>query len=445
VSIVETAVRFRYALLQVLPLLRLETSAPPRLYGFRDVDSLSPFLPSPAGETLKISGYFREGGAGNVIVIDLSDDATAYERVLFHEYVHLLLSLPDQSFPLWFEEGLSEFYAGARLSPTEAEVGLPDRHHLVFLSRGPLIALEDLLRAKVGSALFYAQSWALVHYLLASASRGQERLARFLALAGDGRDPVEAFREAFGQDTRALEEELRRYVAEGSFPRFRVTIAGSSFRGEPLLRRLSTAEVQKRWGDLFLATGRVLEARVSLEEALRLDPTLGEACESLGFLHLAMGETELARKRFSQAIGLGSPSAIGLTEYAKLLLREYSGGWVDAIPEPTAEEAISALRRSVSLRPGAREPIELLVFVYLVRGERLDEAEALLDQALAASPGEASLLYLEGQLLAKRGEYDRAREVLARVVAEAKEASLREAAAAFLSRLDGVERAPRKP
>jgi tetratricopeptide (TPR) repeat protein len=456
-ALLETAERFRYALSQVLPDLRLVTRERTRIYGFRDLASLESFLPSTVEAGPRISGYFREGPAEAVIVLDLEDGPGAYERVLFHEYAHLALSLAERGLPLWLQEGLSEFYAGTRLGADDAEVGAPDARQLsIFarLSRKEVLSLEELLRATGDStwldnrergALFYAESWVLVHYLLSSAPDGRRRLAAFLtrSSAGADPDPVDSFRESFEVEPKEMEAALRRYAEQPKLPRSSVALSGLHFAREVDTRRMSSAEVQHRWGALFLATGRLAEAELCLGEALRLDPELGGAWETLGFLRLAEGKPEESMDPFRRAVERNAASATGSLAYARVLLREYrSSVAFDSIPDPVAEAAIGALKRSLALSPGARDSSELLAFLYLVRGDRLDEAQALVEAALERAPSDGALLYLKGQILAKRGLYETARRVLNRVVDESRDEGLRRAADDFLSRLTEIEKAP---
>lgn len=449
-SLLETAERFRTALGLVLPQIHFVTRHRARLYGFRDADSLEPFLPRPDEEPAYVAGYFQGLGGSNVIVLDLSLRKSSYESVLFHEYLHLVLRLEGHDLPLWFEEGLSEFYAATKLGRTHAELGAKVSRHLFVLSRGELVPLEELLLVDEGSprytdaaasSLFYAQSWSLVHYLLARAPSGQEQLARFLARSRDGADSIAAFRESFQRDPSVVEEELRQYVKAAVYPTFRIAIPRVESK-EARSKRLSRADVHHRWGELFLSNGRALEARVSLEEACRLDPALAGPREALGLLDLAEGNAEAARERFEQAIALEDASAEALYQYGKLVLGDYSGSWVGEIPEDVAARATSALRRSLALEPGAKGPSELLAFVYLVRGERIEEAGSLVEAALAGAPGEGSLLFLHGQILAKRGQYQRARDVLQPLLDETRDGTLRDAVFRFLSRMDELERAP---
>ncbi len=443
-SIVLTLERFRAALGQVLPELRRRTSRRTRIYGFRDYDSLEPFLPPSEPRGSRVAGYFRKGSSENFIVLDLTGGTPAFERVLFHEYLHLVLSLSEQNLPVWFEEGLSEFYAGARLDENGAEVGVPYPRHRALLSRLPPMPLDELLRieeAGDSDALFHAQSWALVHYLLVEAPEGRERLARFLARHERGVDPVTAFRDAFREEPGAIEEALEEYVQRPRWSGIKVELSPAG-AGSAISRRLSMAEVQERWGELFLATSRLREARVCLEEAVRLDPDLGTAWEALGLLESEEGEPAHAKSHLKKAIALDAASASGLYRYAEILLAEHSRRRVDSIPGAVADEAASALRRGLALEPSARESAELLAFIYLVRGERLNEAEALVESALSVAPGDPPLLFLRGQLLAKRGEYEEARKTLRRAVETSQDPRLREEAEEFLARMTDVERAP---
>jgi len=443
-SILLTLERFRAAMGQVLPELRRRTSSPTRIYGFRDYDSLEPFVPPSEPRGSRVAGYFRKGSSENVIVLDLTGGTPAFERVLFHEYLHLVLSLSERALPVWFEEGLSEFYAGARLDENSAEVGVSDPRHRTLLSRLPLMPLDELVSIEEtgdSDALFHAQSWALVHYLLVEAPEGRERLARFLALHESGVEPVTAFRDAFRSEPGAMEKALEEYVRRLRWSGIKVDLSPAG-AVTALSRQLSMAEVQERWGELFLATSRLREARVCLEEAVRLDPDLGTAREALGLLEWEDGEPAQAKIHLKEAIDLDSASASGLYRYAEILLAEHPRRRVDSIPGAVADEAASALRQSLALEPSAQEPAELLAFLYLVRGERLNEAEALVETALAMAPDDPSLLFLRGQLLAKRGQYEEARSTLERVVETSEDPRLREEAEEFLARMTNVQRAP---
>jgi Tfp pilus assembly protein PilF len=446
--------QFRFTLARVLPNRRLGEELTTQVYGFRDFDSLEPFLPQSEERRSSVAGYFQSGLFKNVIALDLSAPPHAFENVVFHEYVHLVLSFDRRRYPLWFEEGLAEFYSGVGLRADRAELGLTSPVHRQILAEEPLIPLSSLLVADESSAVylepeasrvFYAESWALLHYLLVGRDTdGQTRLARFLARLSSGEEVIEAFASAFERTPDEMEAELRLYLSRVELPTIDVELAGLerelSFEG----RRLSRAEVQNRWAELFLEIDQPTEARVCLDEARRLDPDLATTYETMGLAYFQTGAFDDAEASLKAAMDRGGASALGLYYYARLLLRDYSGLWVDEIPDRVAVEAIDALRRSLELKPGQIQATRLLAFVYSVRGEKLSEADGLLGSALEIAPNDASLLYTYGQVLAKQGEYERARAALDRAVIESDDPALAEAAEEFLSRMESLVRAPQR-
>ena len=63
--------------------------------------------------------------------------------------------------------------------------------------------------------LFYAQSWALTHFLQSDEGRHRE-LTAYVSRLGGGADALQAARETFG-DLEALGNELRKYVRSRRF------------------------------------------------------------------------------------------------------------------------------------------------------------------------------------------------------------------------------------
>ena len=411
--------QFRRALGHVLPNQRLVGDVATQIYAFRDFESFSSFLPRTADGVTEAAGYFRRSPYKNIIAIDLSAGPDVYERVVFHEYVHFILSLTTRTYPLWFQEGMAEFYAGMRLSGDSIVLGGGVLRHRRVLFENAMLPLEELLTAVADrplssspseNALFYAQSWALVHYLISDRGKeGHRVLARYLRALSRGDEVLEAFHAAFGADSETIEDVLRTYVEVGKFTTSRYTMPEADWKKNISVRTLKMAEVQHRWGELFLFTGRSKEALICLEEAIHLDPGLARGWETLGVAQLIEGRPDSAIPFLKRAVDAEGASAVGLYQYARALLRDHSGRGVVSIPGALADEAQRALTRSWQLEPTRSETARLLAFVYLVRGKRLQQATDLVESALDITPGSPSLLYLYGQILARRGEYDRAR------------------------------------
>ena len=382
----------------------------------------------------------------------MSAGPDAYERVVFHEYVHFILSLTTRTYPLWFQEGMAEFYAGMRLRGDSIVLGGGVLRHRRVLFENAMLPLEELLTAGADrplssspseNALFYAQSWALVHYLIVDrGEEGHRLLAHYLAALSRGVEVLEAFHTAFGADPETIEDALRAYLEAGKFTESRYAVAESDWKKNISVRTLEMAEVQHRWGELFLFTGRSKEALMCLEEAIHLDPGLARAWETLGVAQLMEGRPDSAIPFLKRAVDAEGASPMGLYQYARALLRDHSGHGVVSIPDALADEAEQALTRSWHLEPTRSETARLLAFVYLVRGTRLQEATDLVESALDITPRNPSLLYLYGQILARRGEYDRAREALHSVRDATTEPALRDAATELLSRMNASEKVP---
>ena len=444
--------QFRRALGRVLPNQKLVGEVATQIYAFRDFESFSSFLPRTRDGVTEAAGYFRRGPYKNIIAIDLSAGPGAYERVVFHEYVHFILSFTTRTHPLWFQEGMAEFYAGMRLRGDGIVVGGGVLRHRRVLFENAMLPLEELLTAGAQrplssspseNAVFYAQSWALVHYLIVDrGEEGHRHLAHYLSALSRGEEVLEAFQAAFGVNAETLEDALRAYVEAGKFTTLRYTVAETDWKEDIAVRTLKMAEVQHRWGELFLFTGRSKEALMCLEEAIRLDPGLARAWETLGVAQLMKGRPGSAIPFLKRAVDAEDASPMGLYQYARALLRDHSGHGVVSIPDALADEAERALTRSWQLDPTRSETARLLAFVYLVRGTRLQEATNLVESALDITPRSPPLLFLYGQILARRGEYDGARRALRSVRDAAAEPVLRDAATELLSRMNANEKVP---
>ncbi|MGZ9113023.1 MAG: DUF1570 domain-containing protein [Brevundimonas sp.] len=167
----------------------------------------------PAG----IAGYYStsENDVFAVLVRGESDD------LLLHEYSHHVMARAgDVRYPGWFREGFAEYFATATVTERgEASFGLPDPGRLYALQRNRWLPMDALLRAdgslgidsETGRGMYYAQSWALTHWLLADTSRIRN-LSTYVTAVNGGRDPVEAWQAIFAMTPDELTAQLRAHV-----------------------------------------------------------------------------------------------------------------------------------------------------------------------------------------------------------------------------------------
>ena len=122
--------------------------------------------------------------------------------IIFHEYTHLLVENTFENAPVWFNEGLAEYYSTFSITDDQnVVVGNPGQRTCHLLRDKKMLPLRTLFEVDYKSAhyneknkqsIFYAQSWALMHYLLvgkegkACAARKVYGTARFKHADGTG-------------------------------------------------------------------------------------------------------------------------------------------------------------------------------------------------------------------------------------------------------------------
>ena len=164
-----------------------------------------------------IAGYYSASDTDvfAVLVRGESDD------ILLHEYSHHVMARAgDVPYPGWFSEGFAEYFATATVTESgEASFGLPDRGRLYALQQNRWLPMDVVLRAdgslaidgQTGMNMYYAQSWALTHWLLADTGRVRN-LSAYVTAVNSGRDPVEAWQAIFAMTPDQLAAQLRTHV-----------------------------------------------------------------------------------------------------------------------------------------------------------------------------------------------------------------------------------------
>jgi len=448
---------YRAAFSRLLPVGHSDSGVPTAVVVFPDDSTYAPFKPLLAGRTApNVAGYFQPGADVNYITIVLERGAARDPATLLHEYVHLLVDNHFSAAPLWLKEGIAEFYSTARVSEggRRLTLGEPPAQRVRDLRGRELIPLGALFRIDQTSpyysesgklGLFYAQSWALVHYL--TEVRGgarREAFARFTALLAEGRPVEDALRGAFGAGAGEIESGLAAYVRAG---RFR---AGAEEFERPLdfdarlsARPLAEAETVARLGDLLLHTGRYDEAEGFLKRAVELDPKLAAARVSLGTLRLRQGRHAEAREQLQQAAADDPSNHLAHYHLADALHREgvpAAEAVTHAQFEERTETIRAELRRAMALAPGFVEPYRLLATVEMERGDRHAEAAELLRRASALAPRRVDLVLMLAQAEMLGGRFEEATRLAEPFARRAADERMREQAAAVVARIEARRR-----
>lgn len=151
------------------------------------------------------------------VVVAATGDEEAREGLLRAAASALVLRTAPAA-PPWVAAGLGEYLATFAATATRATLGRPAPALVARLrsarpSAGPF-GVASFEGADEALATRRAEAWAVVHYLLHGAPAGAERLGRFVSLCSGGRDPQDAFREAFGVEEKALLALARAWATE---------------------------------------------------------------------------------------------------------------------------------------------------------------------------------------------------------------------------------------
>ncbi len=160
-----------------------------------------------------------------------TQNRTMFE-LLFHEGFHAFAAnflwegAGREEFPRWLNEGMAGYFEMSAVEGGELIHGAAHPAFLALLREktilNTLVPVELILKGGPGQFLmthrseqdrataYYAQSWALSHYLSTRATR--ERIAAYLTEVLAGKDGVAAFERLAGKPCREVDAELRKHL-----------------------------------------------------------------------------------------------------------------------------------------------------------------------------------------------------------------------------------------
>jgi len=412
--------QFREVFTHLLRGVTFDSPVPTTVIVFKSRDSYKPF------NTGNNAGYFQKGEDVNYITLTTELSAQNPFSVIYHEYVHLLVDNNNGNVPVWFNEGLAEYYSSFDMEEDrKAHLGELIPNHLLVLRQEKLLPLRTLFAVDHYSpyyneggkrGMFYAQSWALMHYLILN-NNGEHlpQLEKFLRLVNSNVPIEDACKQAFQMDVETFQKELKKYV-EGH--QFRMQVATFEhkleFDSEMKVATLTEAEAQGYLGDLLLHIHRLNDAEAHLQQALALDPKLTMAQASLGILRSRESNFEEAKKNLENAVSADSNNYLAHYYYAYALSREGmdANNHIGNYAPETASKMRGELKRAIELSPTFPESYSLLAFINMVTEEHLDDSIGLLKQALMLSPGRQDLDLMLAQIYLHQQKFDLAKRTL---------------------------------
>lgn len=425
------------ALRATAPELAAASAAPARPLRVILFRSNGDFEPFRRGENHR--GLYLAGIETDWILLPDSGGETA--RAARHELAHRMLRRLGVRPPAWLEEGLADYYSTMELGSGRLRLGRAPAGHAqllrdeAWMDAARLLSLqpEDARGREAG--LFYAQSWALVRWMMLEGG-GAARVAAMLARIGAGRSQEAAFAETFGTAPEVALERARLLAARippDAAPDVRaaaVETAGAKIAREPApppLADLLRAEA-------LLDAGHEREAERLARETARRHPDSAALETLLGALALRRSEYETARTHLERAIALGGAGARTHFEHA-MLLRDTGG------PAALIEQS---LRHAVAVDPQFAEAWLVLGNWLLTQG-RAREAAPCLEKATALDPQRSAAWEAWGRALLESGDRQRAREAAGHALASAATGEQGEMARALIREIEARPAGPPKP
>ncbi|MES2692754.1 MAG: hypothetical protein V4773_04720 [Verrucomicrobiota bacterium] len=325
-------------------------------------------------------GVYLEGRDRATISLAPAADEDAARRLIFHEYVHHLFRAAELDPPLWFNEGMAELLAGIQTDGGKVEIGHPQVGRLVALQHEKLLPLETLFTVDHGSpiyrsndhtGMFYAQSWALLHYWYFGQSKiPKEAVTRFTTVAGDRKAAAEVdlrkfFRECFSMDYPEMQRQLEWYVSTGSYRYGREPTPKIPAAPTYATRAVARDEIRPRLAELLARINRSELGKFILVDAAAKADRDPRIFEALGAIALMENDEAKARERWEEALAAGSTNQAIYRELTRLETRDWfrDFDYYFRLPLPTVARLRARLKRAIEYEPLQTTAYELLAWV----------------------------------------------------------------------------------
>lgn len=418
---------FRLAMAELFPRMNQTTAAPTTILVFKNDDSFKPYKPLYKGQASNLLAFFQPGEDANYIALTAT---LTSPNIVFHEYVHFLLRENVGSLPVWINEGLAECYSTFEMGGKQNEFTFgraPEAHIATLNTAQQFIPFKRMMAVQPGApeyneeskqGMFYAESWAITHYLLFGGDGKRRRqFGEFLSGLLKGETAENSFGQAFQTDYATLESEVREYVRKRtSFPMVKVTSK------EPVqadgramtATTLSESETEYYLGDLLRHLNRLDDAEAHLNAAISKNANSTDAVASLALLRVQQKKYDDALSLLKKAAETDAKNPMIDFFYAYVLERADADATSATLPD-RVDTIRSYASKAIARSPRFVEAYALLARVDLNAGQHLDEAETTLKKAIQIAPGRDDLQMLLARTYLGSNRMADARSVLSLV------------------------------
>jgi Flp pilus assembly protein TadD len=404
--------------------LRVDPAQPVLILAAKNENTMKMLLPEDweVKGHVHPAGLYQQGEDKHYVILRLDSGGTNPFHALYHEYTHALLHLNFTGLPLWLDEGVAEFYGNSQLGEKESRIGTIDEAHLYILSQNKLLPIETLLNVEHGSpyyneanraSVFYAESWALIHYLMMDEEAQKRQLLKnFLTTWDKSGSQIEAAQQVFG-DLKRFGQVIEGYARQ---PRFLVGVIKNSQQAADksyTVRSLPPGEVLALRGDCAAHRNQLEQAKPLLEQALQLEPSLAITHEAMGYYKYRKEDRSGADTEMKKAMELGSASFVAPYYHGMLLLNGGLGA------QEVMQEAIKSFERATQINPQFAPAFEGLAHAYSVNPETQKLAVEAGIRAAKLDPTTRAYVINLVHLLLNNNRYADARQLAQRLLDKA--------------------------
>ena len=403
---------------QSFPKLRVDFGKPTIVYVLKDENSLKLLMPAYGQNknAMKLAGLYQLSSDKNFAVVrtDVTGTGTNPYHVMYHEWAHGLFRLNYRGLPLWLDEGLAEYWGGSDIDNKEGRVGMADSAQLRVLHQNAFLPISTLVSIDASSPLysrqdhagmFYAESWAIVHYFsLAPEVRDQHLLDKYLAALQATDDPIEAANRSFG-DLKKLGEKLEDYTRQSSFLYERISVKSDISEKDFAARHLSLAEGLAAQADYLVHTNHLPEAIEILHEAEKVDSKVPHLHDELGYYHFVKADYKNSLNEFEEAIAEDANDVTAYYYKASIPYRK------SGYNRETTPQIILNLQRVISLQPNFAQAHAFLCIAYTQSPDTRAKAFAEAKKAMDLEPGNLAYFIDAGRALVATNDLANAKKV----------------------------------
>jgi len=390
------------ALAQLTPKFSTSSPAPTRVFLFSRRSEVQPYFDVLINRRdANVTGVFVSQKTGGSMIVK-TGSGWPTETTPYHELVHSLIANSGAHPPLWLEEGTAEYFSNADLRSKSIRAGEPVRVHVEALRRGTRIPLDQLFgvvresdayNVPSGQHVFYAESWAIVDWLMRTDERA---FYRFFQDVDEGVPVETALRNRYDKSLGDLERAIGPYSSPriSSGITINVPTTDVSVTLSPLDRASLLYELGRFLGGIEDLSA---EAERHFREALVVDPKHARSIAALGLLRVNDKRYDEAAPWFERALAADPNDAEIYLEYAEALLQNQIGPFAEteetnADDVPRFHKARALAEKALTLGGEAGRALGAIGTTYIVEDDNnLQPGIAALEKARSILPGRMDL------------------------------------------------------